>query len=278
MTDRELACPHDTSNLFDLPMFCQYGIGGPGLGAWRELAANLIVTEAVLAGQTPSFPLLYHWRLLPGHPPVAAEHSDIDAVVARLGNSTAVHARWEDLAAAAWSLVLFFEYIPYSVLEWLRDDPVGRADTLERQLSEIVAILRDRELLHMDGHFGNIRTDGKQVYLTDFGLATSPRFDLSAVERDFVEHHATHDARYASRCLVNWLVTVVSDLPIVDTEGLMARDEYVRRCAAGHLPDTVPPALAAILARHASAAATMNRFCWTLFGGDVRAEYPGTQL
>ncbi|MEJ7689791.1 MAG: hypothetical protein WKF76_04815 [Nocardioidaceae bacterium] len=39
----------------------------------------------------------------------------------------------------------------------------------------------------MDGHFGNMRTDGKRIYLSDFGLATSPRFDLSAAEHDFAQ-------------------------------------------------------------------------------------------
>ncbi len=68
ITDRELAHPHSTANLFDVPTYCQYGmfrLAGPGFGAWRELVANMIVTEGVLAGEAESFPLLYHWRVLP---------------------------------------------------------------------------------------------------------------------------------------------------------------------------------------------------------------------
>ena len=104
ITDRELAHPHSTANLFDLPTYCQYGmyrLAGPGFGAWRELAANMIVTEGVLAGEAESFPLLYHWRVLPGRPPVAAEHLDIDAVVAQFGGAPAVRIRFEELAGAA---------------------------------------------------------------------------------------------------------------------------------------------------------------------------------
>ncbi|WP_201844997.1 hypothetical protein [Myceligenerans indicum] len=44
---------HSTANLFDLPMFCHYGvgtIGGPGFGAWRELAVHTMTTDWVLAG------------------------------------------------------------------------------------------------------------------------------------------------------------------------------------------------------------------------------------
>ena len=34
-----------TANLFDLPLYCQYRIGSPGFGVWREVAAHLMVTE-----------------------------------------------------------------------------------------------------------------------------------------------------------------------------------------------------------------------------------------
>jgi hypothetical protein len=274
LTDRELANPGSTANLFDLPVFCQYGVVSPGFNAWRELAANIIVTDAVLAGETQSFPVLYHWRVLPGRSPVAAEHADIDTVVAVLGGSPAVRARLEALAAASCSLVLFCEYIPHPIVDWLRENPAGKAATVERQFSQIVSFLRGRRLLHMDGHLGNMRTDGERIYLSDFGLATSTRFDLSAAERDFAERHATHDAGYAAMRLVNWLVTDVCGVPVPASGGPVARNEYVRRCAAGHIPDDMPPAVAAILTRHAPAAAKMNAFYWRLFDGELHAEYP----
>lgn len=275
LTDRERAHPGSTANLFDLPVFCQYGVVSPGFNAWRELTANMIVTEAVLAGETQSFPLLYHWRVLPGRSPVAAEYADIDTVVAALGGCPKVRARFEALAVASCSLVLFCEYIPHPILDWLREDPAGKAATVERQFSQIVMFLRSRELLHMDAHFGNMRTDGERIYLSDFGLATSPRFDLSAAERDFAERNATHDAGYAAMRLVNWLVTDVCGVPMPASGGPVARNEYVLQCAAGHIPDDVPPVVAAILTRHAPAAAKMNAFYWRLFGGDIHAEYPG---
>ncbi|MGW5669359.1 serine/threonine protein phosphatase [Micromonospora sp. NPDC003776] len=275
VTDRELAHPHSTANLSHLPTYCQYGIGGPSFGVWRELAANLTVTEAVLAGETESFPILHHWRVLPGRPPTASEHLDIDAAVARLGDAPAVRSRFEELADATASLVQFFEYVPDPLLNWLNDDPVGRAATTEQQLFEVVAFLRDRQLLHMDGHFGNMRADGDRIYLVDFGLATSPRFDLSDAERDFVAGHVGHDAGYAAMELVNWLVTTVCGVPVPASGGPVARNEYVHRCATGDIPPGVPAAVARILARHAPAAARMNDFYWRLFGGEVHAAYPG---
>lgn len=275
LTDRELAHQGSTANLFDLPVFCQYGIGGPSFNAWRELAANILVTDGVLAGETQSFPMLYHWRVLPGRSPVAAEHADIDAVVAAYGGCSAVRARLEALAAAPSSLMLFCEYIPHALPDWLREHPAGKATVVEQQFSEIVTFLGDRQLLHMDGHFGNLRTDGRRIYLTDFGLATSPRFDLSPAERDFAERHISHDSCYAAMRLVNWLVTDVCGKPAPIGGGPVTRNEYVLRCAGGYVPEDVSPVVASILARHAPAAARMNAFYWRLFGGDIHAEYPG---
>ncbi|BCJ47975.1 hypothetical protein GCM10010168_23340 [Actinoplanes ianthinogenes] len=278
ITDRELAHPHSTANLFGLPARWQYGmyrLPGPGFGAWRELAANRTVTEGVLAGETPSFPLLYHWRVLPGRPPIAAEHLDIDAVVAQFGGDEAVRARLDALASATASLVLFLEHLPDRLPRWL-SDPVGRAATVERQLFEMVAFLRNREVLHLDGHFGNIRADDEQLYLVDFGLATSPRFDLSEAERDFAAANAGHDADYASMRLVNWLITSTCGVPAPAGGRPVVRDQLVRRCATGDIPPGLPLPVADIVARHAPAAARMNEFCSRLFDGDLFARYPGT--
>ncbi|WP_203335453.1 hypothetical protein [Nocardioides limicola] len=277
ITDRELAHPHSTANLFHLPTSCQYGmhrLAGPGFGAWRELAANINITEGVLSGESEAFALLHHWRVLPGRPPVASEHQDIEAVVAQFGGDPAVRTRFEELAGASSSLVLFFEPLPDRLVDRL-NDPLDNAETFERQLFEAVAFLRRREVLHMDGHFGNMRADDDQIYLVDFGLATSPRFDLSAPERDFVTQNIHHDADYAAMRLVNWLVTTACGLPAPASSDPAARNAYVRQCASGNIPQNVPAAVAGILARHAPSAAEMNDFCWRLVDGDVHAQYPG---
>lgn len=61
LTDREVADSGSAPNLFDRPMFCQYGIGGPSFNAWRELAANIIVTDAVLPARHNRSRSLYLW-------------------------------------------------------------------------------------------------------------------------------------------------------------------------------------------------------------------------
>ncbi|MEV0135666.1 hypothetical protein AB0H83_45390 [Dactylosporangium sp. NPDC050688] len=72
---------------------------------------------------------------------------------------------------------------------------------------------------------------------------------------------------------MNWLVTAVCEVPV--GEAPVARSAYVRRCASGDIPPDVPPVVAGILARHASAAARTNDFTWRLFAGDLHPEYPG---
>ena len=278
ITAQELARPLSTANLFDVPTCCQYGmfrLAGPGFSAWRELAANELVTQGVLAGETESFTLLHHWRVLPGRPPMAPEHRDVEAVVAQFGGAPGVRARLEALAGATSSLVLFSEYVPRSLDNWLTD-PVDRSAELERQLFETVTFLCGRQLLHMDGHFANMRAADDRVYLVDFGLATSPRFDLSTAERAFVRDNAGHDADYAAMRLVNWLVATVGGLTPPTSAGpdLDARNQYVLRCANGDVPHNVPTGAANLLSRHAPAAARMNDFVARLRGDDIHARCP----
>lgn len=54
LTDLERLPEHvrSTANMFGLPMYCQYGVGGPGFGAWRELAVHTMTTNWVLGGST----------------------------------------------------------------------------------------------------------------------------------------------------------------------------------------------------------------------------------
>jgi hypothetical protein len=274
-----------TANVFRLPAFCQYGVGGPGFGAWRELAANIMTTNWVLAGQTEAFPLMYHWRVLPGAVPVADEHADIEGTVAYWGGSSAVRERLDAVARASASIVLFLEYIPQNLADWLAkqvtigDEAVTSAcAVVERGLRADVAFMNANGLLHFDAHFRNILTDGRRLYFADLGLATSPRFDLSADEMDFVARNMSHDACYAVMQLVNWLVTNVCGVAVPDTGGPTDRNDYIRRCAAGAEPTNVPAAVAAIITRYVPVTVVMNDFYWDLFGESRATPYPAEEI
>ncbi len=53
-----------TENLFDIPLYYQYGVGSGGFSVWRELSAHIMSTESVLSGENKNLPLIYHWRII----------------------------------------------------------------------------------------------------------------------------------------------------------------------------------------------------------------------
>ncbi|GIF69091.1 hypothetical protein Ais01nite_71260 [Asanoa ishikariensis] len=279
LSDLERANALSTANLFDLPPFCQYGvgeIGSPGFGAWRELAANQLATGWVLAGRTAAFPLLHHWRVLPGAASPPAEHADVAAAVAYWGGAPGVGHRLRARATATTSIVLFQEHVPWSLHGWLHDRLAAGPDALAaavrmvcRALLADVGFMNANGLLHFDAHFGNVLTDGRRLYFADLGLATSPAFALSSDERDFVDHHATHDRCYTLAQLVNWLVTHAAGVP-----DPVARNDYIRACAAGAAPAGLESPLAAVVSRYAPVAVVFNDFFWDLWGTSRTTPYP----
>jgi hypothetical protein len=283
--ERRPGCVMSTANLFGLPVFCQYGVGSPGFGAWRELAANAVTTGWVLAGRTAAFPLMYHWRVLPGAAALAGELADVDGAVAYWGGSRAMRERISALAGASASVVLFLEYIPQVLQAWLGGQlgrgPEGVASAcavVERSLRAGLGFMNGNGLLHFDAHFGNILTDGQQLYFADLGLATSPRFDLSAAEADFASRHLGHDVCYALTQLVNWLVSNVCGVAVPATGGPVERNEFIRRCAAGDKVADAPAAVAEVIRRYAPAAVVMNDFYRDLFGKSRATSYPALDI
>jgi hypothetical protein len=287
LTDLERQPRHvmSTANLFGLPVFCQYGVGGPGFGAWRELAANTMTTNWVIAKQTEAFPLMYHWRVLPGAAPLAEGHTDIERVVAYWGGSAAVRQRLHAVAGASASVLLFLEYIPHNLNDWLdkqlaagEEAVTAACAMLQRHLPADITFMNTHGLLHFDTHFRNLLTDGHRLYVGDLGLATSPRFELSTNEQNFAAQNLGHDAAYTMTQLVNWLVTNVAGVAYPKTGGPVERNEYIRRCAAGSQPGNVPAPMAAIIRRHAPIATIMNDFYWSLFGETRATPYPADQI
>jgi len=256
---------HSTANLFGLPSFCHYGIGtigAPGFGAWRELAAHTMTTNWVIAGDHEGFPLMYHWRVLPDSgQPLPEELADVDRAVAYWGGGTAVRQRIEALQQSTASLVLFLEYIPQNLHDWLGvqtgagDEATERACAMvDDELKAGIAFMNDRGLLHFDAHFENILTDGHRLFFTDYGLAISSRFDLTRDEADFFDQHRTYDQCYAVTHLVNWLaVALYGHTP-------EERKAFVNTCAQGMPPQGVPAAIASLLVRYAPVAAVMGNF------------------
>ncbi|MFJ3404673.1 protein kinase family protein [Promicromonospora sp. NPDC090134] len=254
-----------TANLFGLPVFCHYGvgtIGGPGFGAWRELAAQIMTTDWVLAGDFEGFPLMYHWRELPdaGHP-LPEELADVEHAVAYWGGGPEIRHRIEAVRQSSASLVLFLEYIPQNLHDWLDvqvkagDEAAERACALVGdELRAGISFMNARGMLHFDTHFQNILTDGRRLYFADYGLAISSRFELTPDESAFFDDHQDYDRYYAATHLVNWLAVALYGF------GPEERRAFVRACAEGVPPEGVPAALAAAMLRHAPVAAVVGDF------------------
>lgn len=284
LTDLERQPEHvrSTANLFDVPLFCQYGvglIGGPGFGAWRELAVHTMTTNWVLAAEYEGFPLMYHWRVLPDTTPLPEELADIDRAVAYWDGRPQIRHRIDALRDSSASVALFLEYIPQNLHEWLNarigagDKDADRACAMvARELAAGTAFMNSRGLLHLDAHFENILTDGRRLYFGDYGLALSSGFDLSPAEAAFFDRNQSYDRGYTATYLVNWLVTALYGLRREE------RATMVRAFAEGKSPEGIPEEAATVLTRYAPIAAAMSAFIRAFQQASRSTPYPDEEI
>ncbi|MFD3621055.1 protein kinase family protein [Streptomyces sp. NPDC058676] len=285
LTDMERLPEHvrSTANLFGLPTFCQYGVaGGPaGFGAWRELAVHIMTTNWVLAGQYQGFPMMYHWRVLPDTAPaLPLELADVERAVAYWGGGPEVRRRIEALQQSSANLaLLFLEYIPQTLDEWLTEQVQAGEESADRACSLVegeleagTSFMSARGLLHFDAHFQNILTDGRRLYFADYGLARCSQFDLSASETSFFELHKTYDRCYTRSWLVNRLITALYGYERKEREAL------IHACAEGEEPPDGPQEARAIVSRHAPLAAVMTDFYVKIQEEDRETPYPWKEL
>lgn len=273
--ERQPGNVRSTANVFELPMSCHYGIGGPGFGAWRELAVQDMTTAWVLAGEHEGFPLMYHWRVVPGSMALPEELADVEGAVAFWGGGSQVRRRVEELRDCSAGVALFLEYFPQNVFQWLGEqigvggDVADRACAMvDQDLEAGICFMNARGLLHFDAHFQNILTDGRRLYFADYGLAISSGFELSQDESEFFQRHRNYDRRYAAMYMAQWLVTALF--------GPWGREraDQLRGCARGDVPAGIPQVAAAILARDAPVAVAMMEFFRALQHEDRQAPYP----
>jgi hypothetical protein len=196
VTNIEFDNQFSTKNIYNLPTYCNYGIGSiasTGFGIFRELISHIKTTNWVLEGKIATFPLMYHYRIMPfSGQRAAVNREDLKAYVEHWGNSENVGNYVFDRAIANYELVLFLEYIPHVLETWLRENP----NTLQKSLDDIrttIDFLRTKGIIHFDAHFRNILTDGEQTYLTDFGLVLDRSFALTSYEESFFEQNTFYD-------------------------------------------------------------------------------------
>ncbi len=269
LTDLERRPEHvrSTANLFDIPLSCHYGFGGPGFSAWRELAACEIANRWVLSGACAYFPLLYHWRVLPSEQPQALK-GDVDFWI----ESAAVRARLDAMNNASAHLVLFCEYLPANLLEWLTEQLHASANASEAaiafvdaHLASTIDFMNAHGLTHFDAHFENILTDGVRFCFTDFGLALSSEFELTEVEVAFLARHRRYDHGRAAVGYAHCLSTAFF--------GKERWKEKLRTFTKTAEP-SVPAAVAAALQRQGPLALAFLEFSRRLREENRQTSYP----
>lgn len=210
LTHRELERGYSTENVFRLPAFFHYGVGSAGFGPFRELAAHTKTSQWVVRGKIDAFPLMYHHRILPIFGEALPLRDDeLEEYVAYWDGSAEIRAYMLARRKAEKHLVLFIEYVPHVLRSWLG----AHLDQLKMVMvgmHRIIEFLRERGVSHFDAHLGNILTDGKQVFLTDFGLALDEEFALDEEERAFFEAHRHYDAGTFLRSL-RWPALQMAD-------------------------------------------------------------------
>ena len=280
LTDLEQLPQHfmSTANIFDLPLSYQYGIGSAGFGAWRELATHIMTTNWTITGECINFPMMYHWRILPSGPgDLNTDYwGDIEEHCLYWGNSNAIRKRVTDLNKAPAHIALFLEYVPQNLHEWLSAQIANGDDSAETAVAFVDEHLKATNkymnahgLMHFDAHFKNILTDGKRLYLSDFGLALSSKFDLTPAEIEFLKQHQSYDQACAAVNLLHCIIT-----SLFDKEHWEIR---LREYLAGELGN-VTPAVNTIINRYAPIALLMDEFFQKLQKESKSTPYPAAQL
>jgi hypothetical protein len=182
-----------TRNLYGLPVFYNYGVGSAGLGTFRELVTQIKATNWVLAGEIDTFPLMYHYRVMP----VEGERGEIDleshaGYVSYWDGNEAVGRYMLDRRNASYELVMFLEHMSHTVADWLPKNQ-AKVTLVIAHMGRAIAFLRKEGIIHFDAHLSNMVTDGKRVYLTDFGLALDRQFELAPEERKFHKDNSHYD-------------------------------------------------------------------------------------
>lgn len=269
-----------TANLFDLPLHYHYRLGSNGFGAWRETAVHEMTTSWVLNGDYTGFPLTYHTRVLPEDPRSSDPEGrgrQIQQLVETWGGDHSIRARLEALDCAPASVVVFLEYLPQTLDDWLhrqvREGGATLGEALEYATGELEAgieFMGAHGLIHFDSHRFNILTDGSTFYFADYGLALSRSFGLSPEEEAFLTAHADYD----------WMVTIAEVLNGVGgaVRGVDHYAELARDYAQGGNPDALPQSAAAYARRYAPAAVALNSYLRRMIQARKTAPYPAEEF
>ena len=203
---------HDSSNIYDLPSYYNYGYGSAGVNPWRELLMHIQTTNYVLNGTCDFFPMMYHYRVIEDDNNDLISSGIEQKLMDRWDNNKHIIKYLEDRINSKHKIVLFLEYIPHVTYKYLNKNPLFLSN-FYKQSKSIIIFCNKNGILHNDAHLGNFIIDNdERVYLTDFGLSMSKKFDLDAREKKFMKMNKNLDrvylminvaSVYIHRCIYN---------------------------------------------------------------------------
>lgn len=201
-----------------------------------------MTTNWVFARKCSNFPLMYHWRILEAAstPPMNAEQiKKLEDDFRYWDNSSAVRKRLEQIHNSSACILLFFEYIPHTLYQWFGSQLVAEETNeeltisfVEEELAEINKFLKSQNFIHFDAHFENILTDGRSLYLSDFGLSLSLAFDLSKEEVEFFKNHIIYDQCCLAVNLLHCIIVSTSGKdkwPLLMKKSFKSRENFLSK-------------------------------------------------
>lgn len=226
LTMLEYKNPFSTRNHYRLPLYYNYGVGSAGFGAWRELATHIKTTSWVLNGENSHFPLMYHFRILKRDEPFAEVDKASQKKYRAYWNSNKQIDKYT-LARkkARYEIVIFLEHIPGVINDLFVKNP-SRVPEMFDEITETIIFMRRKGMIHFDLHLHNILTDGKNFYLTDFGLCLDKKFQLTKTETQFHRTHATYDKNEFISSLGHVLLSHLGRLPKRQQKALMNEMQF----------------------------------------------------
>ena len=215
LTELERKNAFSTKNLFNLPLYYNYGVGSAGMGAFRELNLHVKTTNWVLTGEIDSFPLMHHFRIVKKSSKIKKmsllenkKHTDY---IKYWNSSKKIDHYIMERKASEYEIIIFLEYVPFVFRNWLKPN-ISKINELSKKLFAAFDFLSSKGVIHFDAHLGNILTDGKNVFLTDFGLALDDNFNLTKKEKIFYKNHKSYDHMEFIGCMSLFLESFWHDL------------------------------------------------------------------
>lgn len=208
LTELERQNAFSTKNLYGMPLYYNYGVGSAGMGAFRELNLQIKTTNWVLAGETENFPLMHHFRILKKQKKFKkmtnADEKKHSEYIKYWNSSKPIDQYIRARKSAEYEIVIFLEYFPFVFKDWLKPN-ISRLGEVSKKMFKAIDFLSSKGVIHFDAHFGNILTDGENVYLADFGLGLDKNFNLTEKEKTFFRNNKNYDFMEYLGCTSSFL-------------------------------------------------------------------------